>query len=433
MSSTATAVLCLTAFALSILISYRRKLNMGVLAMAFSYLIGCFAMGLTVNDIVAQFPVRILFLLFSVSFFYGYAIQNGTLQIIADHLIFRFRNKTKFLPFILYLLAFGLAVMGASPPAISSFLAPLCLIIGASTGIHYLIMLIVICLGSGAGSLVPWGQGGLIIRGIIENTTYAAEASSIPIKVCMNLFFTGLIALLIVYVFYRGYQATPCEFKKPEKFNSAQKKTLLILGIVLTLVLVPAMINTLHPLDVIRKFTNLFDIQMLAIVGAAVFSLLGLGDEKKILQHSVPWNTIILVCGVCMLLGITTKTGAFDTVTDVLSMKLSSTVIGCMLVLLGGFMSLFTGAMSVVVPLFLPIVLSIAAAGGHSPSMLASALTIGAVMTSTSPFSTAGSFVLSCVPDEKLRDQIFGKQFLVTCLLFLVPMILMALGAYNIL
>lgn len=433
MNSTAMAVICLAAFAISILISYRRKLNTGVLAMAFAYLIGCFLMGLPVKDVVAQFPVKILFLLFSVCFFYGYAIQNGTLQIIADHIIYRFRNKTKFLPFILYLLAFGLAVMGASAPAISSFLAPVCIIIGASTGIHYLIMLVLICLGSGAGSLVPWGQGGLIIRGIIESTPYASEAASIPLKVCLNLFFTGFLALLIVYFIFKGHHAIPCEIKKPEKFNSVQRKTLLILGIVLALVLLPAMVNTLHPLDAARQFAGLFDIQMLSIVGAVICALLHLGDEKKILLQSVPWNTIILVCGVCMLLGITTQTGVFDTITDLLSVNLSETVIGCALVLLGGFMSFFSGAMSVVVPLFLPVVLSIAAAGGHSPAALASALTIGAVMTCTSPFSTAGSFILSCIPDAQTRDRIFGKQFLLTCLLFIVPVILMAVGAYSIL
>ena len=42
MNSTAVAIICLAAFALSIFISYHRKLNTGVLAMAFAYLIGCF-------------------------------------------------------------------------------------------------------------------------------------------------------------------------------------------------------------------------------------------------------------------------------------------------------------------------------------------------------------------------------------------------------
>lgn len=431
MNSTAVAVICLAAFALSIFLSYRRKLNTGILSMAFAYLIGCFIMNLTVNDVVGFFPVKILFLLFSVCFFYGYAIQNGTLQIIASHIIYRFRNKTKFLPFILYLLAFFMAVLGASAPAVSSFLAPVCMAISAGTGIHYLIMLVLICLGSGAGSLVPWGQGGLIIRGIVEGSGFSSDAVFITAKICLNLFFTGLIALFLVYLLFKGYLASPCAIQKPEKMNSVQKKTLAVLGIVLGLVLIPTMLHTLFPSETFRHFSQLFDIQMLSVVGAAVCALLRLGNEKKILVESVPWNTIILVCGVCMLLSVTEYTGIFDSITDILNTSLPQTAIGCILVLLGGFMSFFSGAISVVVPLFLPMVLTISADGGHSPVALASALTIGAVMTCTSPFSTAGSFVLSCLPDSNMRDQIFGKQFLLTCFLFTVPIVLTLTGAYN--
>ena len=74
MNSTAVAIICLAAFALSIFISYHRKLNTGVLAMAFAYLIGCFILKLSINDVVGLFPVKILFLMFSVCFFYGYSI-----------------------------------------------------------------------------------------------------------------------------------------------------------------------------------------------------------------------------------------------------------------------------------------------------------------------------------------------------------------------
>lgn len=88
---------------------------------------------------------------------------------------------------------------------------------------------------------------------------------------------------------------------------------------------------------------------------------------KKVLLESVPWNTIILVSGVCMLLGVTEATGIFGSVTDILNTNLSQTAIGCILVLLGGFMSFFSGAISVVVPLFLPMVLTVSAGGGHSP------------------------------------------------------------------
>src|SRR5699024_3369693 len=131
------------------------------------------------------------------------------------------------------------------------------------------------------------------------------------------------------------YRASPCEIKKPEKLNTVQKKTLGVLLTVLALVLVPAILNTLHPMEMMQRFSRLFDIQMLSIVGAVVCALLRLGDENKVLLESVPWNTIILVSGVCMLLGVTEATGIFGSVTDILNTNLSQTAIGCILVLLG--------------------------------------------------------------------------------------------------
>ena len=61
MNSTAVAIICLAAFALSIFISYHRKLNTGVLAMAFAYLIGCFILNLVLNDVGRLFPVKFYF------------------------------------------------------------------------------------------------------------------------------------------------------------------------------------------------------------------------------------------------------------------------------------------------------------------------------------------------------------------------------------
>lgn len=426
-------IICLAAFIVSILVACKTKLNVGIIAMAFAYVIGCFFMNMSVSDVIALFPVKILFLLFSVCFFYGYAIQNGTLQIIADFIIYRFRNKIKFMPFVLYFLAFGLALLGSSAPAISSFLAPICIVLGFSTGIHYLIMVIILCIGAGAGSLVPWGQGGVIIRGIIESTEYAEDASLITLKISANLLLTGLLALVIAYVVFRGYRAEPCEIKEPERFNKVQKKTLRILVIVLLFVFIPTMVNTIFPAPNVQKIARLFDIQMLSIVGAVFCGILHLGDERKVLMHSVPWNTIIMVGGICMLLGVTKDTGLFDYLTKALNQNIPGIIVGGCLALIGGIMSFFTGALTVVVPLILPTALMIAAESEFSAAALASALVIGATATSTSPFSAGGSFILSCIPDAKVRDSMFQKQFLFTWLLLLLVLLLTFTGVYSIL
>lgn len=433
MSSTTLAAVCLLSIAASILFAYRFRLNTGLLAIIFTYGIGCFLMDLSVGEVISLFPVKILFLLFSVCLFYGYAIDNGTLQIIADNIIYLFRSHTRMLPFVLYFLAFLLALLGASAPAVSSFLAPVCIAIGAKTGIHYLIMVVLVSQGACAGSSIPWGQGGLIIRGIVESTSYADQASSIALKVCINHFFTGLICLFLVYFALKGYRAKPCHMEKPRSFNQVQKKTLIVLLTVLFFVLVPTLLDTFYPGSVFARVSKLFDIQMLSIIGAVICALLKLGSEREILARYVPWNTIVMVCGICMLLGVTGKTGIFDAISSQIDAGMHGFLISCIFVLIAGFMSFFTGALTVVTPMFLPVALSISAAAGLSPSALASAVVIGATITAISPFSSGGSFILSCMRDEKLQAQMFNKQIILTFLLWLVPIILSGSGFFGLL
>lgn len=425
-------ILCLVCFVSAVIISYYRKVNTGILSLAFAYLIGCFVLNMKVNEVIALFPVKILFLLFSVCLFYGYAIQNGTLKILSDHVIYRFRSHTKFLPFVLYFLSFGLAALGASAPAISSFMGPICMIIAEATGIHYLIMLLILCIGAGSGSLLPWSQGGLIIRGVIETTNFADSASEITTHICINLFITGLVALIIAYFVLKAYKAKPYEIEKVDKFNTVQKKTLCILVLVISLVLIPTILNTLHPVPALQHFARLFDIQMLSIIGAALCALFKLGDEKKVILSSIPWNTIVLVCGVCVFLGVANTTGFTESLLNLINLASSQKIIAIILIMIGGFLSFFTGALTVVVPMLLPAALTIAEQNGFSGVILASALVIGATTTSMSPFSTGGSFILSCIPDIQKQERMFNVQFLFTCLMFLIPIVLSILNVYSI-
>ena len=206
MNSATVTVLCLLIFAALIILSFKQKLNLGLLSLGTAYLIGCFILNLSVSEIVALIPVKIVFMLVSVCLFYGYSVQNGTMKVLTTKIIYRFRKHYQIMPFILYILSFTLGVLGASAPAITSLMAPICILIAESMQIHYLIVVVLIGFGSAGGSLVPWGQGGLIIRGILENTIYATQSTSLSLKICLNMFITGLLALLFVYFFYKAYK-----------------------------------------------------------------------------------------------------------------------------------------------------------------------------------------------------------------------------------
>ena len=433
MSDTGTILLCLAGIFAAIGLNIKTKLNTGLFAIAFAYLIGCFGMGMSVPDLIGHFSVKILFLLLSVCLFYGYAVENGTLMALASKMIYRFRNHAKLLPFVLFVVCFLLAALGASPPAVASFMAPICFAIAAQTGIHVLIMTVLITTGAGAGGCVPWSSAGAVICGVVNETAYAPEAFALSLKICANFFLASLATLGLLYIVLKGYQAKAISLERPEKLTTVQKKNLAVIGVALVWLLVPAMIQALAPNDVTAFLTKYCDTQMVSILGAIACGLMGLADERKILQHAVPWTTILAVCGISMLLGVASEAGALDMMAKLLGSSLSPRVIVAVFLLVGGFMSFFTGGVTVVTPMLLPIVLSVAAERGINLTWVCSAAVLGALATGMSPFSTGGSLVVAGMPDERERERLVNRQFGITFLAWGVFLFFGVTGLFGIL
>ena len=433
MSDSGTILLCLVGIFAAIGLNIKTKMNTGLFAIAFAYLIGCFGMGMSVSSLIEHFSVKILFLLLSVCVFYGYAVENGTLMALASRMIYRFRNRAKLLPFVLFLVCFLLAALGASPPAVASFMAPICYAIAAQTGIHVLIMTVLITTGAGAGACVPWSSAGAVICGVVNETQYAPEAFGLALKICANFFLAALATLILLYIAFKGYRAKAFSLERPEKLNTVQKKNLAVIGVALAWLLIPAMIQALAPNEVTAFLTKYCDTQMVSIFGAIVCGLMRLGDERKILQHAVPWTTILAVCGISMLLGVATEAGAVEMVSQVLSSNLSPAVIVAIFLLVGGFMSFFTGGVTVVTPMLLPIALLIATERNMNLTLVCSAAVLGALATGMSPFSTGGSLVVAGMPDEQEREKLVNRQFAVTFVAWGVFLLFGVTGIFGLL
>ena len=101
-------------------------------------------------------------------------------------------------------------------------------------------------------------------------------------------------------------------------------------------------------------------------------------------------------------------------VSQVLSSNLSPAVIVAIFLLVGGFMSFFTGGVTVVTPMLLPIALLIATERNMNLTLVCSAAVLGALATGMSPFSTGGSLVVAGMPDEQEREKLVNRQFAVT-------------------
>lgn len=114
MSSTA-IIICLIGIALAIVLNYKFGVNMGVTGLAVAWIAGCIVMGLKVKDVVALWPNSVVFQLMSITLFFGFAVVNGTMQAIANHLLYKVRNQTWMIAFAIFFIGFILGALGCPP------------------------------------------------------------------------------------------------------------------------------------------------------------------------------------------------------------------------------------------------------------------------------------------------------------------------------
>ena len=87
MSAGLCLICVLVGLALSILINAKLGHNIGLWALLFAWLIGCFGLGLKTSQLVNMWPVTFTFIIVSLSIFYGYTGKTGLLELIAKKII----------------------------------------------------------------------------------------------------------------------------------------------------------------------------------------------------------------------------------------------------------------------------------------------------------------------------------------------------------
>src|SRR5699024_12341153 len=126
-------VLILTAIVLSIALGYLTKINIGFFAIVFAYFIGAFAMDLSTSDIIEMWPIKIFFVILTVTLFYGFAMVNGTLEKVASRLLFWSRKIPWALPLVIFLVATIIAALGAGFYTVLDFMLSMSLLLSIST------------------------------------------------------------------------------------------------------------------------------------------------------------------------------------------------------------------------------------------------------------------------------------------------------------
>lgn len=403
-------ILILCAIILAIALGYRTKINTGFLGIVFAYIIGTFYLGIKPGDIIKMWPISIFFVILAISLFYNFAMTNGTLEKLAQHMLYRTRKVPKLLPFAIFIAATILAALGAGFFAVMAFFTPITMLLCRKTGLSPLIGALAVNYGALCGNNFMISPGGVVFIGLMNQAGYEAVSYGFEFQIFLASFVVPIVvlSLLILFNTRKKGNADVVEISLPEAFNAVQKKTLALVVSMIVVVLIFPILHIIFPqVGLIKTLDKAIDVGLVAVVFAVLALLMNLGDEKEVIKK-VPWGTLIMICGVGMLISVAIKAGTVKLIAGFVTDTIPAPVVPIVMAAIGGFMSFFSSTMGVVTPALFPLVPNLAEASGIDAAVLFSAIVIGAQATAISPFSSGGSLVLSTVSEEE-RVDMFGK------------------------
>ncbi len=400
----------LIALAVSIGLGYKTKINIGFFTIAFAYLIGCFGMGLKPSEVIELWPVKIFFIILSVTLFYNFALANGALEKLASHLLYKCRKFPQFLPLAIFFAATIIAGLGAGFYTVLAFMAPITLLLCKKTNMNMIIGGMAANYGALAGANFMTSQSGIIFRSLMENTGISSQTA---FSYSGGIFILTLIipiAVLGIYTLWnRKSNSIVIEDQKPEPFDKKQKQSIFLIVLMMSIVLVFPILHLVFPdVKTISFLNSKIDIAFLAITFSLISLLMKLADEKKVIAL-VPWGTLIMICGVGMLIALGVKLGIITTLSEWLANNVPVWVIPVLLCLISAIMSVFSSTLGVVAPTLFPIVPALALTSGLNPLVLFICIVVGAQSTAISPFSSGGSLIMASAPADIDKTKFFNQ------------------------
>ena len=399
----------LAAIAICIILGYTTKINIGLFAIVFSYLIGCFGMGLSAYEIIELWPLKIFFVIFAVTLFYNVPLANGALEKISSHLIYKCRHFPAFLPLVIFFVATVVAGLGAGYYTVLATMAPMILLLSKRTNLNIVVATLSVNYGALAGANFVTSQSGVIFRELMRG---AGVANDNTFTYALGIFaatFLMPVVLLGIYSFINAKNSkVAIQTTVPEPFDSKQKQSIMLIFIMMAIVLIVPISNLLMPQVSAIQFLNArIDIGFIAIIFALISLLLKLGDEKEVIAL-IPWNTLIMICGVGMLISLGVEIGVIYELTEWLSTNVPIWMIPILVFVISAIMSTFASTLGVVAPTLFPMVPPLAIASGLNPLLLFVCIVMGAQSSSLSPFSSGGSLVLGASQVVIEKNKLFN-------------------------
>ena len=384
------------------------KKNAGVVGLVAAYIFSIIAAkcGTEINVskvVTGNWPTSVFFIVLATTFLFGIATLNGTTQALSRNIVCLARGNAKILPVIFFLFGAIISAAGAGG-LIVAVIMPIALFVAVENGISVLMMSLVTMGGIMVGGLSPLAINGIVAQQLsVENNIIGESLSGyLPLwgayATAMTLFSIGAYFLL------GGLHPKKMENAATPHFTGFDKNQTLTLAAILVV-----------------------------LIGVIFFVLLMLGavDQKKAIA-AVPWSTIILICGMSVLISVVNTCGGIAFLSDGLENIIGERTAQPIMMVLGGLMGAVSSGTGVVMPTLIPLSAELSQTLGISSMSIVIGVIVGTNGVVISPLSTVGGICVGCAPESVDKDKLYNQLLLAAISFIVMSVVLSFIGVFRI-
>ena len=418
------AIMSIVALAIVVIIScVNEDLNVGFLSIGFAIIVAGIWGATTGAKVMGYFPVGLFMILVGVTFLFGMAQTNGTMEKLTAYSVRVCKGNTAIVPLIVFLLTTFITTIGPGNIAGCALMAPVAMAIATRVGMPAFLMTLVVVGASNGAAFSPFAPTGIISNGLIAKMAPALPEITKQMSLdalAWKIHFNSEVAQGVVNIggFFllggwawiqkqRGATIDIDELApKPEPFTKHQWLTLGMVALLILLVVLPGLpgVKGMFPKVVLNMLSNVGSV---AFMLSCVLMLSGSGDSKAAVKV-MPWGVIMMVCGVTVLIEVMDKSGGLNALVKIIGAVSNPVTVNAWLGLITGVISAYSSSSGVVMPMFLPMVPGlIKEIGGGDPVALISSINIGAHLVDSSPLSTLGALCIACAGEHEDKAKLF--------------------------
>ena len=402
----------------AIVIGFWRKANVGILCIGFSMIL-MIAYGLDSKEVIAGFSSSLFIQMVGITYLFSIINGNGTLELLAKKMVALVGKKRHLIPFVMYALGFIICAVG--PGAIPSLaIVPVIAIpVAISAGVNPIMTAVIGDLGVMSGRMSPLTPESAVVRELME--AQGMKGNTIPIMIGMII--TALVVAALVYVYYKGWKVDENVSVSEEKLAKFNTRQWLSLAGLLVLAIGALFFS--------------WNVGLTGFLVGTVLVVLGDAQEKKAIA-GIPWNVILMVMGVGILMNIISISGGIDIMVAGLEKVMGPHTAAMIMAIAAGIMSFFSSGLGVVFPTLIPTASGLASGLGVSAVQLVTVIVIGGTVSGFTPISTTGALIMAGVAQQENTDErfpqnrLFIELFAVSFIALGVLAIFALLGIYGI-